>query len=190
MTTTRPPVSPELYLAAERVAEAKSEYVFGKIRAMAGSSEDHNVIVMSIAFCLFSRARSRGCRVYSSDQRLWIAHLKRYYYPDVSIVCGKARMYEGKEGGLTNPVLLVEVLSPSTEKIDREEKLAAYREIPSLLDYLIVWQNTPRVERHWRRSGGHWQSETVEGLEGTLPIASLECEASLRDLYDQVEFGE
>ncbi len=139
------------YLTWEADAPYKSEYVRGEIRAMSGGTEDHGSISMSIGAALLTALRGRGGRVMSSGVKVRTAQgVMRY--PDVSVVCGPSEYHGRGESVITNPVLVVEVLSDSTEKTDRGEKLLEYQTIPSLTDYLLVSQRAPLVEHYARRS--------------------------------------
>jgi Uma2 family endonuclease len=124
--------TPEEYLALERNAEFKSEYLNGRIIAMTGASLEHADIVLNLGSELRTRLRPRGCRVFVNDVRAHIASVSGYVYPDVTAVCGKAVVLDTRPRTLTNPNLVIEVLSHSTEGYDRGEKFQAYRAIPSL----------------------------------------------------------
>jgi Uma2 family endonuclease len=179
--------SPEEYLAAERVAEAKSEYVAGHVRAMAGASESHVLISGNIAASLRLALGAGICRVYQSDLRLWVNQTKSIYYPDVMVVCGKRSFRFGRQSEADNPALIAEVLSPSTRSIDRGEKLKAYRSIPTLLHYLVVSQSSPQIEHHWRDQRGVWLSEVVAGLESAVSLRAFECTLPFGPIYEQVD---
>lgn len=173
------PVSVEEYLRLEEARAVKHEYVAGERYALAGASKKHNEITVNIATRLAPAARSGRCRVYASDVKLRAAE-DAFYYPDVMVVCGPR-----DEDPLIEeaPCLLVEVTSPSTEMIDRREKVMMYRRIPSLEAYVIVHQDRPRVERHWRDETGAWRYADVVG-EGRLPLPCPEIELTLDEIYE------
>lgn len=175
------------YLAWEEDALYKSEYVDGQIRAMSGGTDDHGTIAVNIASELRVALRGRGCRVMSSDVKVRVPK-GSFRYPDVSVVCGPSHYHGKGRSVITNPVLVVEVLSGSTEATDRGAKLLEYQGIDSLMAYLIVSQKTPLVEQFARGEGAHWDYQAVEGLEGSLTIPALGVTLALAEVYDQIEF--
>lgn len=174
-------MSVEEYLEFERNSPVKHEYVGGHVYAMAGGTRRHSRIALNIARRLADIAQGGPCRVHQSDMQVPTPD-GPYYYPDVVVACGQEPDDPYIEDA---PCLLVEVLSPTTELVDRREKLLAYRWIPSLQAYLIVEQDRMAVERHWRDADGHWQSELTG--EGTVPIPCPETSLSLADIYAGVQ---
>ncbi|MBO1437622.1 Uma2 family endonuclease [Meiothermus sp. CFH 77666] len=170
----------EEYLALEEKARRKHELVDGVLYAMAGASSNHNLLVTNVAGLLWSRARGGGCRVFSSDMKLRVDAFTSYY-PDVMVVCEPDRAEYYKE----RPCLLVEVLSSSTEATDRREKLAKYRQIPSLRAYVLIDSLSRRVEAYYRE-GQHWLYLDVAG-EGSVPIPCPEMSLNLDEIYEGVE---
>lgn len=178
----------EQYLGWEETAVEKSEYIDGEIRAMSGGTEPHASIPMNMGGELRSALRGCGCRVLSSNMKVWTAGA--FYYPDLSVVCGPS-IYRGKnKHTITNPVAVVEVLSPSTEPKDRGEKFIRYQQIDTLRSYLLVSQTEPRVELFERGENGHWDYSMVAGLENAINAPSLGVTLALSEIYDQVEFGD
>ena len=176
------------YLAWEETAAEKSEYVDGEIRAMSRGTEPHASIPMNIGGELRTALRGKACRVLSSDMKVWTANA--FYYPDLSVVCG-ASTYRGRnQHTITNPILVVEVLSPSTERKDRGEKFIRYQQIETLRSYLLVSQTEPRVELFERGENGDWIYSMVSGLENAVSLPSLGVTLALSEIYDQVEFGD
>ena len=178
----------EQYLAWEETAGEKSEYVDGQIRAMSGGSVPHASIPVNIGGELRAALRGRGCRVLSSDMNVWA--VGALYYPDLSVVCGAITYRNGNKHVITNPIVVVEVLSPSTEPKDRGEKFIRYQQIETLRSYLLVSQTEPRVELFERGENGHWDYSMVAGLENTIAIPPLGVTLALSEVYDQVEFGD
>ena len=178
----------EQYLAWEENAVEKSEYVDGEIRSMSGGTEPHASIPVNIGSELRTALRGRGCRVLSSDMNVWAAGA--FYYPDLSVICGPSVYRDGNKHVITNPIVVVEVLSPSTEPKDRGEKFIRYQQIETLRSYLLVSQAEPRVELFERGENGHWDYSLVAGLENTVEIPSLAVTLALSEIYDQVEFGD
>lgn len=183
-----PKATLEDYFELELASETKHEYVNGEIVAMAGAKQAHNLIVMSLGVSLYGVARPRGCRVYPSDMRLRTPS-GLYAYPDGMVVCGKAdiSVYKGLET-LNNPILIAEVLSPSTEDYDRGTKFRHYRSISSLQTYLMIDQNAPHVEMHTRQGDNSWLLRDTIGLDSEIMIDSLDATLRLRDIYAQVDF--
>lgn len=181
----QPLLTVEDYLRLEEASSVRHEYVAGQIHALAGASRRHNRIALNMAARLMAAARGGPCRVYISDVKLRAAE-DVIYYPDVMVACGLA----GDEP-LIEPAacVVVEVLSPSTERTDRREKVAAYKRMPDLRTYLIVHQDRRRVERHWRDDDGTWwDADAVD--TGRVPIPCPEVVLTLDEIYEGVEAEE
>ncbi len=179
-------VSPEEYLAGERDGEYKSEYFAGEILAMTGATMEHNLIVSNVVTSLNTQLRGRPCHVYPSDMRVKISRTGAYAYPDVTVVCGEPEFEDEQVDTLLNPTVLVEVLSPSTERHDRGRKWEHYRRLPSLAEFLLVVQDEPRIEHYLRQEGGLWLFDEASGADATLELTSIDCTLLLRDVYDKV----
>ena len=182
-------ITPEAYLASERRAKYKSEYIHGEVLAMSGASRAHNLITVDITTELNIQLRRRGCEVYSGDMRVRTSATGSYFYPDVVVVCDKPRFEDNVFDILLNPVLIVEVLSPSTEAFDRGEKFAHYQELTSLREYILVSQDRIRVEQY-RLLQTHWVAQTFDTSEDVLLFDSIECKLPLRDIYTRVPFSD
>ena len=174
------------YLALEEMAEQKSEYVNGEIIPMPGGTDYHGALAMNLGSAFIVALRGRGCLIMSSDVKIRAA--SQMYYPDLSITCGPREHYGDNRTVITNPILVAEVLSPSTEGKDRGEKFRNYLTIDSLAVYLLVSQDSPRVEQFSRGEAGHWDYTLVTGLEGVLDIPALSVSLKLADIYDQIDF--
>jgi Uma2 family endonuclease len=148
----RSKLSPEEYLAWERQQECKHEYFDGEVFAMAGGSYRHNRLIMKVGFALEPALAARGCTVLASDQRVRARH-RSYVYPDVTVVCGAPAIEH--DDVLTNPTMLVEVLSTTTEQYDRGLTWDSYQALASLTDYLLVSQDRPHIE-HFARIDNRW----------------------------------
>jgi|SRR5215213_825375 len=179
-------ISIEDYLAAERRAETKSEYLDGEIFAMSGASRAHNLLALNAAASVHGQLRGRPCETYAGDMRVHIPAAGLYTYPDVTVVCGEPRFDGSELDTLLNPTLLIEVHSPSTEGYDRGKKFAHYRTLDSLREYVLVAQEEVRVEVFTRRDDGHWLLSEASRLEETIPLASIGCELRLADVYERV----
>lgn len=183
------PTTEAEYLALEIASEHRHEFIDGEIRAMVGASEPHSAIASSLSFLLYSGLRDKPCRVYQGDMRVRISAAGNYVYPDLVVVCGEAQFQED-EGSATllNPTLIVEVLSPSTEAVDRGSKFHNYQMLPSVQDYVLVAQATPRLECFSRGASGTWVLTPAEGLDAAMTLPSVGLTLALAEVYEQVEF--
>jgi Uma2 family endonuclease len=183
-------LTPAEYLAIEATAEQKSEYYAGEMFAMAGASPEHNVIAFNVGGTIHAQLRGRPCQGFSSDQRVKVSETGLYTYPDLSVVCGEPQFEEGTPRTLLNPTLIVEVLSPTTEAYDREEKFDHYRRLHSLQEYVLIAQDRFRVERYLRQAGSEdWLFTAVTDPQGAVSLVSIGCELALADIYDKVEIA-
>lgn len=179
--------SPEEYLELETAAEYRSEYYHGQIFPMAGGTPNHNQIAGNFYAALNFAFRRQAYRVFMSNMRLWIPQKRLYTYPDVMVVAGELEYAEGRRDTITNPLMLAEVLSESTENYDRGEKFKLYRTISSLKEYIIISQSEKHVEQFSKTTDNKWiLSEYDE--DATLSLTSIEFEISLSDIYDKVQF--
>jgi Uma2 family endonuclease len=182
----KPRLSREEYLAWERASDTKHELRAGEIVAMSGASREHNLITLNVGTLLNNQLRDRPCEVYNADMRVAVEVIGDYTYPDVVVVCGEPRFEDDTFDILTNPTVLVEVLSPSTEDYDRGNKFAAYRQIASLQDYVLVAQHRASVEHYARRGEQEWLLALLSGRESVLRLDSLGCELPLAEIYRKV----
>lgn len=180
-------LSPEDYLAQERLATSKSEYLDGELRAMAGASEAHDQISVNCVSLLHAAFVGRECRVHSSDMRVFSEACDCYFYPDISAVCGKREFQNETRDVLLNPTLIIEVMSPSTESYDRRYKAECYRKIPSLQQFLFVSQSEARIELYSRQTEEMWLRADVTGLNSQLRLDAIDANLRLSDIYDKVE---
>jgi Uma2 family endonuclease len=188
VTQPNPYFTPEEYLALEREADYKSEYLDGQIYAMAGGSPEHNAIGANLLGALVPQLRGGPCRSFTSDQRVKLEETGLYTYPDITIVCGERHFDDARRDTLLNPTLIIEVLSDSTEAYDRGEKFAHYRRVESLREYVLVSQNRPRIERYLRQPDGTWNYAAVDGLESEIRLDSIGCLLRLAEVYDGISF--
>lgn len=186
----KPFVTPEEYLCLERAADYKSEYYAGEIFPMAGASATHSAINASVTGELYSLLKGDRCATYDSNLRIAVAATGLYTYPDASVICGPLELVPGHDDMITNPTLIVEVLSDSTEAYDRGKKFAHYRTLPSFAEYVLVSQKEPLVEVFFRQGDGTWQLTPVRGREAVVRLQSLGVELRLAEVYDRVEFPE
>jgi Uma2 family endonuclease len=181
-------ITPEEYLAIERAAEYKNEYVNGEIFAMTGASRKHNLIVGNIYSELRQQLKGKDCEAYPGEMRVKAPLARSYVYPDIVVVCGEPQFEDSYFDTLLNPTLVVEVLSKSTESYNRFAKSAYYRTIESLAEYLLVAQEEYRVEQYVKQADGRWLISDVRSLENFIELTSIDCSLALRDLYERVSF--
>ena len=177
--------TPEEYLALERKATLKSEYINGEILAMSGASLAHTRITADIVTELNNQLRGGECEVISNDMRVKTGPREAYFYPDVVVFCGEPQVEDNVFDTLLNSILVIEVLSPSTETYDRGEKFRHYQELTSLREYVLVSQDRVRVEQY-RLAKTQWVQTEFRSPEDVLPLPSIGCEISLRDIYRRV----
>ena len=181
-TLPAPPLTEDEYLRLERQADAKSEFRDGRMFAMAGGSLNHSLLANRIG-AILDRQAPPGCRVFNADLRIHIALTKTYTYADCSVVCGEPQFSSDQQDNVLNPLLIVEVLSPSSESYDRGKKFELYRTIAGFREYLIVHQDRRRVEHYSRQDDGSWLLRKYSGAGASLAISRLGVHVSLSDLY-------
>jgi len=176
----------EEYLAIDRATEFRSELLDGEMVAMSGGSMRHAKLGANVLGELHIALRGRECQAYSSDFRVRVS-ARTYSYPDATVVCGQPALADERQDILLNPMIIFEILSPSTERYDRGIKLQHYRGIPSLRDYILVDQNQIRVEQYTRGSEGTGTLRDYQDLNDILTIESIAASLTLRALYDRIE---
>lgn len=177
----------EEYLAFERAAEYKHEYLSGEIVAMAGATREHILITGNIAQRLRNQLAGSPCETYSNDMRVR-ATPTTYVYPDVVVVCDEPRFEDSTLDILLNPTVVIEVLSKSTEGRDRGEKFSEYRANENVKEIIFVSQYRPRVEHYVRQANGEWIFHDVTDLTGAITLDSIGCTLSLIEIYERVQF--
>lgn len=182
-------ISPEEYLAAERESLERHEYFDGEIFLMAGSSRKHSLISSNINTSLSNQLKKRDCEVHSSDLRVHIPKTGLFTYPDVLVVCGKPELLpDAHLDTLTNPILIVEVLSASTENYDKSIKFDNYRSLDSLREYVLISQDAKKVMRYTKQTDGSWNLMDFIGETTEIALDSIECSLLMDDIYDKVDF--
>lgn len=177
------------YFSLEEQADYKSEYRQGKIVAMAGASANHNRISGNIFNALSNSLEGRPCEIFMSDLRVWIERKELYTYPDVMVLCGDLQFISGRTDTITNPQVIIEVLSESTAGYDRGEKFQAYWTLESLEVSILIEQDRVRVEYFQRISGREWLLRVFTKLEESLIIESLGVEIPIERLYRNVSWN-
>jgi Uma2 family endonuclease len=183
-------LTPQEYLAQERKAAFKSEYLRGEVFAMAGASRWHNTINVNLARHAGNRLENGPCAIYMVDMRVKIEATGLYTYPDIAIVGDEPQFEDAEVDTLLNPRVLIEVLSDSTEDYDRGEKFGHYKKIPTLQEYILVSQDRPRIEHSVRQADDSWLRTEFAGLEQTFAFASVPARIPLAEIYRGVEFPE
>lgn len=180
-------LSPEEYLEQEAKSSVRHELVGGQMFAMAGASDAHNVIALNVATILRTHLRGSECRAYISDMKARIEKTDDFYYPDVMATCEK---FSAKSLYKSQPFLIFEILSPSTASIDRREKLAAYRHIEGLREYVVIYQDKKRAELHRKEAAGHWQT-AIFSEQDALHLESPPngpLAITMDEIYEDVDF--
>ena len=175
------------YLEMEGQPEFKSEFYGGQIFAMTGGSPKHSQICVNVIRRVAEAIDHRDCRCFESNMKLEIVQAQAFVYPDVMVVCGDIELVRSTTDAIINPVLIVEVLSPSTESFDRGKKFEYYRMVPSLREYVLISQKTPIVESYYKQDESHWTYTVTKGLDQSIPIQTLDRELALGDLYLKVD---
>lgn len=185
------PMTEAEYLEFERNSEIRHEFIGGEVYAMAGASPSHNRIVRNLTVSLFPQLEARDCESFGENQRLKIEHAKDkdYLYPDLSVVCDEPEFTDDNPQALKNPILVIEVLSPSTKDFDRDEKFQLYRHIPTFREYVLVSQDKASISRYYHNDETNiWEFADATGLDSSITLKSIDCTLSLGDVYQHVTF--
>lgn len=196
MTQTAPALqkrfSIEEYLRFEEGAEQKHEYHNGNVIPMSGGTIEHNQIAGNLFRTIGNSLieNDKMCRVLSSDMKIWIEAVQRFVYPDVTVICEAPQFFQDRRDAVANPLLLVEVLSESTEAYDRGKKFERYSLLPSLREYVLVNQYEPTVEIYFRDHDrpDDWQYHRETGLDAVLHIQAIDCKIALKEIYHLIQF--
>lgn len=180
----------EEYLALEEAADYKSEYIDGEIFPMAGGSTNHNRIAGNFYAALNFAFKTEDYDVFMSDVHLWIPKRRIYTYPDVMVVCGKPEYYNNRTDMITNPRVIIEVLSASTKGYDRSKKFEGYRTIPTVEEYLLLDQTRKYIEHFSKTDNKRWSFAEYNELDETIALASVSFEIAVADIYNKVNFEE
>lgn len=180
-------LTPEEYLAIERKSEIKHEYFAGEMFAMVGASKRHNLISANIIRILGNQLLDRPCNVYPSDMRVKVSATGKYTYPDVVVACEEEKFDDAENDTLLNPVVIIEILSESTEAYDRGRKFEQYQTIESLTEYLLVSQEPYRIEQYVRQSNREWRYSEYHDADDVAKINIIGCELVIKDVYAKVK---
>jgi Uma2 family endonuclease len=182
-------ISVKEYLALDADSEIRYEYRDGEIYAMAGASREHNLICSNIHVELANQLRERPCEVYQSDMRVQTKANAAYRYPDIVVICGDPNFADTNPVSLTNPTLIIEVLSKSTEEKDYKQKSDEYRHMTSVQEYVIVSQDSPRIQRYLKQDDFNWLYTDLSGLEQQLELKSIGCILDFSEVFRRIDFN-
>ncbi|HHP7230366.1 MAG TPA: Uma2 family endonuclease [Xenococcaceae cyanobacterium] len=181
--------TPEEYLQLEAQAESKSEYHDGEIVPVTGGTTNHNEICLNLAANLKLGLRKQNYRVYIGDVRLWIPRYRVYLYPDVMVIKGEPIYADKGTTTVTNPILIAEVLSKSTQNYDQGDKFAYYRSIPEMEEYILIFQKQPHIMQYSKTEAGKWLLSEYETENLTIQLAAINFELELSEIYTGVDFS-
>nr|VFJ67992.1 MAG: Endonuclease, Uma2 family (restriction endonuclease fold) [Candidatus Kentron sp. FW] len=181
-------VTPQEYLAFERTSEIRHEFLDGEIFAMTGATRRHNRIAVNLVHMLSAQLVARPCGIYVSDMRVKIEAIEKYTYPDVVVACEPETFEDTEENTLLNPILIIEILSDSTEAYDRGDKFFHYRAMTSFIEYILVSQKIPCMERFTRQSDGSWLYSCFDDIQQKFQSSSTGCTINLKEVYEKVSF--
>jgi len=179
-------ISAEDYFEMEETGFEKSEYYHGEIFVMSGASVNHNLILTNVSSALHAKLSDAGCFVFPCGIKVELDPDQHYAYPDISVVCGEIAYGAGRNDIITNPKVIIEVLSESTRDYDRGGKFAAYRELPSLTDYILIDQYQILIEHFARKSNELWEMRIYRSQEDILDIDSLGISLPVSEIYKNI----
>jgi Uma2 family endonuclease len=182
-------LTPEQYLAIERAAEIRHEFVDGGMFAMSGGTMNHALVVSNALFQLMSQLPGGKCRAVANDLRLFSQTHRVFTYPDIVVTCGPPVFLDPRRDTIVDATAIIEVLSPSTKSYDRGDKFAFYRSLPSFADYLLLGQDEVRAEHHARQADGSWLLREFTSRGDQIKLVSIGCSVNLGSVYENVEFA-
>lgn len=185
VTQSSPILTEEEYLSFERSSSIRHEYLSGQIYAMAGATREHNLITGNTAGELRAQLKGKPCETYSNDMRVRITRSGQYTYPDVIVACGTPQFLDDQADTLLNPLVIIEVLSSSTEAYDRGEKFREYRSIASFSEYVLIAQVKKSAD-HFTKINNIW---TIQEVEQEVKFVTIPCTLTFSEIYDRVEFS-
>lgn len=185
---TKPKSTVNEYLEFERNSEEKHEYFNGKIFSKPSSNRNHCIINGNLGGLIWQESKGENIFACLSKMRVFVPKTNFYNYPDLVVVCGEPQFQDNVFDTLLNPVLLIEVLSDSTESYDRGKKFQHYRSIESLQEYILVSQNEARIEKYVRHGDGFWLLSEAVGIDSEIDFSSIECRIVLAEVYDKIDF--
>jgi Uma2 family endonuclease len=182
--------TPEEYLELEETAKDKSEYINGQIIPMAGGSTNHNRLAGNFYAALHLALNNQDYDVFIGDVRLWIPQRNTYTYPDIMIIAGEAEYHENRTDTITNPQIIIEILSPSTKGYDKDKKFKNYRTIPSFQEYILVTQTAKYVDQYVKVADKQWTLYEYNEEDKKITLQTVPFQITLAELYKRVKFSE
>lgn len=176
------------YLELEEQAEYKNEFYNGEIFAMSGGSRNHSVICVNLNRKLAESLDDKDCILFDSHMKLDIAKSDSFVYPDAMVVCGEIEFYENRTDIIRNPILIIEVLSPSTESFDRSGKFQYYQTVLSVKEYVLISQEKAMIEVYYKQDERNWLYSFAKGLDEKILLRTIQCELALRDIYRKTDW--
>jgi Uma2 family endonuclease len=186
--TTRRNYTPEEYLALEEEAIDKSEYHDGEIRPMTGGTTNHNKLALNFCRKFPLTINDQDYEIFINDVRLWISQTRRYFYPDIMVIQGEPAYQGDNKTVVTNPILVIEVLSNSTKNYDLGGKFLYYRSIPEFREYILIDQYSYHIEQFAKNPNDKWELTEYDSKESILVLESVEFQISLKDIYARINF--
>jgi Uma2 family endonuclease len=181
--------TPEEYFRFEESAQEKHEYENGEIFAMSGGTFIYGLISGNMITALNNALNGKNCSTVGSDVKVGVQEYDSFVYPDAMVICGKIEYAEGRRDVIKNPVLIVEVLSDSTESYDRGRKFKKYQSLPSFREYVLMLQHEPIIETYFRQDDQHWLYTLTEGLDAAIQLQTIDGRLKLSDVYQRVEWA-
>jgi Uma2 family endonuclease len=182
-------MTPQEYLEFERKSAEKHEYFDGEIFLMVGAKRRHNVIVLNFGSEIRQKLKGRSCEGYANDMRVSIPNTGLYTYPELVVVCGEPNFQDDVFDTLLNPILIIEVLSETTENYDRGKKFQHYRTIETLHEYVLVSTDEARIEKFEKTGNGFWFLSEAVGIDSEIELTSIEARIQLAEIYDKIDFS-
>ena len=182
-------MTPQEYLEFERKSAEKHEYFDGEIFLMVGAKRRHNVIVLNFGSEIRQKLKGRSCEGYANDMRVSIPNTGLYTYPELVVVCGEPNFQDDVFDTLLNPILIIEVLSETTENYDRGKKFQHYRTIETLHEYVLVSTDEARIEKFEKTNNGFWFLSEAVGIDSEIELTSIEARIQLAEIYDKIDFS-
>lgn len=179
--------SPDEYLAREEAADYKSEYHRGEIFAMAGTSLNHNRIAGNLHAKFNQTLAGKNCEAFMSEIKVWSEAEQFFAYPDLLVICGNPAFYHNRNDTITNPLIIVEILSNATQDYDRGDKFNFYRTIPSLKEYILIAQYSTHVEQYSLNENGEWVVTEYRAADDIMKFASVDFQIKISELYERVK---
>ncbi|XZN93481.1 MAG: Uma2 family endonuclease [Microcoleus sp.] len=180
--------TPEEYLALEKAAEYKSEYLDGVIIPITGGTTNHNRISLNMSIALRLALKGLDYDVFIGDVRLWLPKKRFYTYPDVMVIPGKPEYYNNRQDTVMNPQAIVEVLSKSTKAYDRSDKFKLYQTIPTFQEYILIDQSQVYIEQYCKLANKRWSYRQYDEEDAALVFNFFQVEVALADVYEKVDF--